>query len=314
MTQFAVYRSILSAISVSIVVLSLMSFPHVPWYVLTGLQWYNLGVMFVKMTIQLPIFCADGAIRVSKSQLFGELRVCAPCERTPWTVIFGLVKVVSDQHLKCGVYISSTRSLLWADLWVFAVILMNMFVARYSGQFNTSSEILDVFAEQDRVAAATGSNDSRIFFPRARVPTAERVANANERIGTAAWSFVTPKFILQWLVSSVCEVVTGSSRTRRPSCDLYAIRFSFALGCLGMLLFGWRTMTGHGRSFSESISLNSFSGSQVIILCAFLINIVIDRSLYVWYTQDGFSRDFKGWEDRGYESEQEEDNSDSYFG
>merc|ERR1740129_118366 len=165
MTQFAVYRSILSAISVSIVVLSLMSFPHVPWYVLTGLQWYNLGVMFVKMTIQLPIFCADGAIRVSKSQ------------------IFGLVKVVSDQHLKCGVYISSTRSLLWADLWVFAVILMNMFVARYSGQFNTSSEILDVFAEQDRVAAATGSNDSRIFFPRARVPTAERVANANERIG-----------------------------------------------------------------------------------------------------------------------------------
>lgn len=92
--QFAVNRSIVTFLSVTAVTVSLSAFPHVPWRFWTMLQSYNLVIIFLKLTIQLPIFCSDGSLRVS-SDGFSKLRSCPACskESVPFMSVLGFAKV-----------------------------------------------------------------------------------------------------------------------------------------------------------------------------------------------------------------------------
>lgn len=297
--QFAMYRSVLAAFSVSIVVLSLMAFPHIPFSLWTCLLNFNTMVVFAKMFFQLPIICEDGTLHTSES-------ACKPCTSVPWVVIAGLFKVgVADPKtdLNCGPKYDSLRSVLWADLFACVAVLLNMLVARCSGRCHSGLELLHLLQSKD----STQQQEETEVLP--QYPVASGVFTvytgesshdsgsemlhddwADEAIGLP----LRQRVVRRWQefrkrVRDITQAVLDG-RLRRPAKDLYAIRFFIHMVLLVMIMLAWSTLMNTTRTFSVSLLTNNFDGAQVRLLIVGVLLAVVDRILYTMYRTHPWSR------------------------
>lgn len=141
--QFMVGRTVLAAISVGATTWTLMSFPHVPWNFWLALAWYQILVLFAKVSFQLPLFCRNGELNIDN-------RCMEAASRTGWQVMsaVGLIKLewaVADSKD----FTFPLLWLLWPDLLFTCLIVLNMFAANKSGRFQDPNDILKVFDDDD---------------------------------------------------------------------------------------------------------------------------------------------------------------------
>jgi len=307
--QFMAFRSIPAGLSVSIVVVALMAFPHVPWSVWVTLQWLNISVIFAKVVFQLPVFCEDGSLN-----LMAHCK--ALCGREmPWTALMGLVKTEQTASDPCSLARPSLTAVLWADVLFSAVVLLVMFASRMGGRFGSTSQILTSLKAVEKKNRRMSTHTNRemlkaVFLAERTADFEEDEEDEDEETGRdvagpsgAASSSATPEDGSRWVMMTKHvrgeyqkfvelgrhwwkENVMAPAYVRKPARDLYELRLCLALTCLSMLIFGWSSMVDSGRSFSTSLKTNHFSVTQVTVLVLFLTMIVVDRALYTWYRGD----------------------------
>ncbi|CAK9018503.1 unnamed protein product [Durusdinium trenchii] len=304
--QFMSLRSLTSAISISVVVMALMAFPHVPWTVWVALQWLNLAVIFAKVAFQLPIFCEDGHLQYLPCQSLCD-------EEMPFTALLGLVKTQENASDPCSLARPTLGEILWADVVFAVVLLLVMCAARLGGRFGSTAQILNSLKvlekknrrmstylnremlkaalgkEADREAASDSDSDKeeedQEAPPTGSQPVPQEEPARVDRRRRARARSEAQKWLergRRWLK----EYVVLPAYVRKPAMDLYEIRLCIALICLAILVFGWSTMVDSGRSFSKALKTNNFSTNQVRVLVLFMLMIVMDRALYTWYRGD----------------------------
>ncbi|CAJ1339966.1 unnamed protein product [Effrenium voratum] len=298
--QFMAFRSLTASVSISIVVLALMAFPHVPWSVWVLMQWFNLTVIFAKVVFQLPLFCEDGRLN-----FFGCRPLCGT--EMPWTVLLGLLKTRQNANDPCSLALPSLTQLLWPDVLLSVMILLVMCAARLGGRFGSTSQILASLKILEKKNRRMSTHINREMLKAALGPELEEEDEEHGGRGSGTHldedethrasrarlhlSSLTSVEFREQAYNWLKAYVVGAAHVRKPAMDLYEFRLCIALTCLGILIFGWSTMVDSGRSFSKSLQANNFSGNQVRVLVLFLMMIVVDRALYTWYRCDHIRED-----------------------